>query len=71
MIHFFQSLTEDVNRQVEREKALQKRYGELQEKIREIQAQQYYEQQDSGALAGAVAEPHVPEGAQETQFEEV
>lgn len=33
------SLTEDVNRQMEREKSLQKRYGELQEKIKDIQDQ--------------------------------
>ncbi|XP_018322506.1 cell division cycle 5-like protein isoform X2 [Agrilus planipennis] len=32
-----QSLTEDVNRQIEREKALQARYGQLQEQMRELQ----------------------------------
>lgn len=32
-----QSLTEDVSRQMEREKILQQRYGELQEQIKEIQ----------------------------------
>ncbi|KAF5298294.1 hypothetical protein FQR65_LT09805 [Abscondita terminalis] len=34
-----QSLTEDVNRQVEREKCLQGKYGQLQEQITEIQNQ--------------------------------
>lgn len=34
-----QSLTEDVNRQMEREKVLQKRYGELQGEIKEVQGE--------------------------------
>lgn len=41
-----QSLTEDVNRQVEREKALQTRYSDLQNEIRELQ-QQYMEIQNN------------------------
>lgn len=40
-------MTEDVNRQVEREKVLQKRYGELQEKIEEIQESQVQAQQQA------------------------
>lgn len=32
----FQSLTEDVNRQTEREKQLQKRYAELQAELEDI-----------------------------------
>lgn len=35
MFYTFQALTEDVNRQLERERELQKKYGELQEKIRD------------------------------------
>lgn len=33
----FQSLTEDVNRQTEREKQLQKRYSELQSDLEDLQ----------------------------------
>ncbi|XP_066249426.1 cell division cycle 5-like protein [Euwallacea similis] len=42
-----QSLTEDVNQQVEREKALQMRYGELQNEIGELQ-EQYAHVQNNG-----------------------
>lgn len=32
----FQALTEDVNRQVEREKVLQKKYAELKEQLEDL-----------------------------------
>lgn len=38
LYNIFQALTEDVNRQVERERALQVKYGNLQEEVNEIQA---------------------------------
>lgn len=57
-----QSLTEDVNRQVERERALQLRYGQLQEQIAEIQeahiqAQQYQQMQCAHQGAQIIGEP--------------
>lgn len=44
-----QSLTDDVNRQMEREKVLQKRYGDLQNEIREIQEKLQQQQLDNDA----------------------
>jgi len=41
-----QSLTEDVNRQMEREKGLQKRYSEFQSEMRYLQEQYQYLQQE-------------------------
>lgn len=41
-----ESLTEDVDRQMEREKGLQKRYNDLQNEIRELQEQYKYVQQE-------------------------
>lgn len=48
------SLNEDVNRQMEREKGLQKKYGELQEKVREIQEQYMHLHQISQANDAAM-----------------
>lgn len=41
-----QSLTEDVNRQMEREKGLQMKYGDLQMQIKELQEQYKYLQEE-------------------------
>ncbi|XP_044262430.1 cell division cycle 5-like protein [Tribolium madens] len=47
-----QSLTEDVNRQMEREKVLQGRYGELQGQIKELQGELEKLQQEIEVVSG-------------------
>lgn len=46
------SLTEDVNRQIERERGLQKRYGELQEELRRLQEEYMRAQQEIMSRTG-------------------
>lgn len=60
-----QSLTEDVNRQMEREKSLQKRYSELQTQIRYLQEQYKHLQQET-----AEAQKQLNAQQQETVTEE-
>lgn len=60
-----QSLTEDVNRQMEREKALQKRYSEMQNQIRHLQEQYKHLQQE---IADAQKQQNIQQ--QEAVFEE-
>lgn len=54
--NWFQSLTEDVDRQMEREKALQQKYGDLQEQIKELQEQYNYllEELESAQMANSI-----------------
>lgn len=49
-----QSLTDDVNRQMEREKGLQKKYADLQLQIKELQ-EQYKHIQDEYAASQTVS----------------
>lgn len=44
---FFQSLTEDVNRQLEREKSLQQRYSSVQARMRQLYEQHMEQVQKS------------------------
>lgn len=46
----FQSLTEDVTRQMEREKSLQQKYANLQAEIKDLQEKHQREEQERAAI---------------------
>lgn len=67
ILFFFQSLTEDVNRQTEREKSLQNRYAELQEKIKQMQQQMEQVHQEMYQQQVAPSEPEMEQTSLQNQ----